>query len=73
MYGPKGIGALYIRRKPRVKMEAILSGGGQERGLRSGTLAPHLSVGMGTAAKLCLEDMEYDTQWITKLSNKLKK
>jgi cysteine desulfurase len=72
MYGPKGMGALYIRRKPRVKMEAILSGGGQERGLRSGTLAPALVVGMGTAAKICLEDMEYDSQYINKLSQRLK-
>ena len=46
MYGPKGLGALYIRRKPRVKLEPLFSGGGQERGLRSGTLAPALCVGM---------------------------
>ena len=71
MYGPKGLGALYIRRKPRVKLEALFSGGGQERGLRSGTLAPGLIVGMGEAARLCLEDMEYDTQWVQYLSNKL--
>lgn len=72
MYGPKGMGALYIRRKPRVKMEALLSGGGQERGMRSGTLAPALVVGMGTAAKLCSEDMKYDSQYIESLSNRLK-
>jgi cysteine desulfurase len=73
MYGPKGIGALYIRRKPRVKLEAILSGGGQERGLRSGTLAPVLAVGMGEAARFCREDMEFDSKWIDYLSGKLKK
>jgi len=73
IYGPKGQGALYVRRKPRVKMEPILSGGGQERGLRSGTLAPHLCVGMGTAARLCKEDMAFDTAWITRLSDKLRK
>lgn len=72
MYGPKGMGALYVRRRPRVRLEALFSGGGQERGLRSGTLAPALCVGMGSAAKICLEDMEFDTKWITYLSNKLK-
>lgn len=72
MYGPKGIGALYVRRKPRVKLEALFSGGGQERGLRSGTLAPPLVVGMGEAARLCSQDMEYDREWIDYLSNKLK-
>lgn len=71
IYGPKGIGAIYIRRKPRVKMEAIFSGGGQERGLRSGTLSPALCVGIGAAARVCMEDMESDTRWITHLSNKL--
>jgi len=71
MYGPKGMGALYIRRKPRVKMEALFSGGGQERGLRSGTLAPALCVGMGAAARICREDMQFDSQWINYLSNKL--
>jgi cysteine desulfurase len=72
MYGPKGMGALYIRRKPRVKLEPIFSGGGQERGLRSGTLAPSLVVGMGEAARICYEDMEFDKAWITFLSNKFK-
>eukprot|EP00598_Pedospumella_elongata_P014133 CAMPEP_0184991974 /NCGR_PEP_ID=MMETSP1098-20130426/39126_1 /TAXON_ID=89044 /ORGANISM="Spumella elongata, Strain CCAP 955/1" /LENGTH=423 /DNA_ID=CAMNT_0027517505 /DNA_START=160 /DNA_END=1428 /DNA_ORIENTATION=- len=73
IYGPKGQGALYIRRKPRVKMEALFSGGGQERGLRSGTLSPALCVGMGTAARLCQEDMHFDTAWITHLSDRLRK
>ena len=73
MYGPKGIGALYVRRKPRVRLEPIINGGGQERGLRSGTLSPALCVGMGTAAKICKDDMESDHEWITYLSNKLTK
>eukprot|EP01036_Dinobryon_divergens_P050992 gene50992-68255_t len=71
IYGPKGIGCLYLRRRPRVKLEALFSGGGQERGLRSGTLAPALCVGMGEAARLCSQDMDYDAQWISFLSNKL--
>lgn len=73
MYGPKGCGALYLRRKPRVKMEALFSGGGQERGLRSGTLSPALCVGMGTAARICKEDMAADSAWINYLSDKLKR
>ena len=72
IYGPKGIGAIYVRRKPRLRMEAIISGGGQERGLRSGTLAPALCVGMGKAAKVCTEEMENDTRWITHLADRLK-
>ena len=71
IYGPKGIGALYIRRKPRVRLIPLFSGGGQERGLRSGTLAPALCVGMGKAAELCSNDMESDHKWISYLSNKL--
>ena len=67
------MGALYIRRKPRVKLEPLFSGGGQERGMRSGTLAPALCVGMGAAAKICTEDMKFDTEWITYLAKKLKK
>jgi cysteine desulfurase len=66
------MGAMYIRRKPRVKLEPLFSGGGQERGMRSGTLSPALCVGMGTAARLCLEDMHHDTEWVTFLSNKLR-
>lgn len=72
MYGPKGMGAIYVRRKPRVRLEPIISGGGQERGLRSGTLAPFLCVGMGEAARLCKEEMARDTKWITYLANRLK-
>ena len=53
MYGPKGIGVLYVRRKPRVRLEAQMHGGGHERGMRSGTLATHQIVGMGEAARIC--------------------
>lgn len=68
IYGPKGVGALYIRRKPRVRILAQMSGGGQEKGLRSGTLAPHLCVGLGEAARLAKEEMEYDLAHISKLN-----
>lgn len=57
IYGPNGIGACYVRRRPRVRLEPIISGGGQERGLRSGTLAPALVIGMGEAARICKEEM----------------
>jgi cysteine desulfurase len=60
MYGPKGIGALYVRRKPRVRLEAQMHGGGHERGMRSGTLATHQIVGMGEAARIAREDMALD-------------
>ena len=60
IYGPKGIGALYIRRKPRVRLISQISGGGQEKGFRSGTLAPHLVVGLGEAARLAKLEMEED-------------
>lgn len=58
IYGPMGIGACYVRRRPRVRIDPIISGGGQERGLRSGTLAPPLVIGFGEAARLCSEEME---------------
>lgn len=58
IYGPKGIGACFVRRRPRVRLEPIISGGGQERGLRSGTLAPHQVVGFGEASRLCKQEME---------------
>lgn len=57
IYGPKGIGAAYVRRRPRVRLEPILSGGGQERGLRSGTLPAALAVGMGEAARIARIEM----------------
>lgn len=61
MYGPKGIGALYVRRKPRVRLEAQMHGGGHERGMRSGTLATHQIVGMGEAAQVAREGMADET------------
>lgn len=71
VYGPKGIGALYVRRRPRVRLMPLFSGGGQERGLRSGTLPHSLCVGMGAACELAQKEMDYDKEWITYLSNKL--
>lgn len=71
MYGPKGIGALYVRRRPRVRLEPVINGGGQERGMRSGTLPTHLCVGLGKAAAVCAEEMEADTAHVTRLSERL--
>merc|ERR1711871_603499 len=71
IYGPKGVGALYVRRRPRVRLDPIMSGGGQERGLRSGTLAPPLCVGLGKASEIAKNDMENDLKWITYLSERL--
>ncbi len=62
MYGPKGIGALYVRRKPRVRIEAQMHGGGHERGMRSGTLATHQAAGFGEAARICREEMASEAQ-----------
>ena len=61
IYGPNGIGACYVRRRPRVRLDPIISGGGQERGLRSGTLAPHLVVGFGEACRIAKEEMAVST------------
>ena len=58
IYGPKGIGACYVRRRPRVRLDPIITGGGQERGLRSGTLAPPLVAGFGEASRLMKEEMD---------------
>jgi cysteine desulfurase len=58
IYGPKGIGACYVRRRPRVRLDPLITGGGQERGLRSGTLAPHLVVGMGEACRIAKADLD---------------
>ncbi|MBE76773.1 MAG: IscS subfamily cysteine desulfurase [Candidatus Marinimicrobia bacterium] len=67
-YGPKGMGALYIRRKPRVRLEALIHGGGHERGFRSGTLATHQIVGMGEAFNLAKKEMAKDNKKIKELS-----
>jgi len=71
LYGPKGIGAIYLRRRPRVRVEPIINGGGQERGLRSGTLAPPLVIGFGKACEIALEDMESDLAHCERLSQRL--
>ena len=68
-YGPKGVGALYVRRKPRIRLEALIHGGGHERGFRSGTLATHQIVGMGEAFKIAQDEMEKDNKHIKKLSD----
>ena len=70
VYGPKGIGALFIRRKPRVRLEAQMHGGGHERGFRSGTLPTHQIVGMGEAFKIASEEMDVDNTRIQKLRDK---
>eukprot|EP00640_Fibrocapsa_japonica_P001645 CAMPEP_0113933978 /NCGR_PEP_ID=MMETSP1339-20121228/1331_1 /TAXON_ID=94617 /ORGANISM="Fibrocapsa japonica" /LENGTH=496 /DNA_ID=CAMNT_0000935573 /DNA_START=29 /DNA_END=1519 /DNA_ORIENTATION=- /assembly_acc=CAM_ASM_000762 len=71
LYGPKGVGALYVRRRPRVRLEPIINGGGQERGLRSGTLPHPLLVGFGAACEVAEKEMEYDEAWVNYLSEKL--
>jgi cysteine desulfurase len=71
IYGPKGIGAAYVRRRPRVRLEPIISGGGQERGLRSGTLPAALAVGMGEAARIAKLEMSRDQAWVRQLSKRL--
>jgi cysteine desulfurase len=72
-YGPKGIGALYVRRKPRVRIEAQMHGGGHERGMRSGTLAPHQIVGMGEAFRIAREEMATENERIRMLRDRLLK
>jgi cysteine desulfurase len=71
VYGPKGIGAIYVRRRPRVRIEPLQSGGGQERGLRSGTLPPPLVVGLGAACDIALREMAYDHKRMEFLSKRL--
>tara|TARA_B110000003_G_scaffold144844_1_gene145924 strand:- start:186 stop:1376 length:1191 start_codon:yes stop_codon:yes gene_type:complete len=70
-YGPKGVGALYVRRKPRIRIEAQMHGGGHERGMRSGTLATHQIVGMGEAFRIAGEEMESENIRIKKLQLRL--
>jgi len=70
-YGPKGIGALYVQRKPRVRLEAQMHGGGHERGLRSGTLATHQIVGMGEAFRIAREEMAVENERIRSLRDRL--
>jgi len=71
IYGPKGVGALYVRRKPRIRLEAQMHGGGHERGMRSGTLATHQIVGMGEAFRLAKLEMAADNEKLMKLRNRL--
>ncbi|SAM00657.1 hypothetical protein [Absidia glauca] len=75
LYGPKGIGAIYVRRRPRVRLEAVQSGGGQERGIRSGTVPTPVVVGFGEACRIAAEEMKlidcYDHERIERLANRL--
>lgn len=71
VYGPKGIGALFVRRKPRVRIEPQIHGGGHERGMRSGTLATHQIVGMGEAYRIAKEEMQEENARILALRNRL--
>jgi cysteine desulfurase len=71
IYGPKGVGALYVRRKPRIRLEAQMHGGGHERGMRSGTLAVHQIVGMGEAFRLAKEEMAAENERMLLLRNRL--
>ena len=71
IYGPKGIGALYVQRKPRIRLEAQMHGGGHERGMRSGTLATHQIVGLGEACRIAKEDMQSEQLRIATLRQRL--
>lgn len=71
IYGPKGVGALYMRRRPRIRVEPQMNGGGQERGIRSGTVPTPLVVGMGAACELAKKEMEYDDKRIKALQERL--
>lgn len=72
IYGPMGIGALYVRRRPRVRLDPLMNGGGQERGMRSGTLPAPLVVGFGRACEVAQDCLEDDLAHVTRLSNQLK-
>ncbi|KAK4749453.1 hypothetical protein SAY87_026902 [Trapa incisa] len=71
VYGPKGVGALYLRRRPRIRVEPQMNGGGQERGIRSGTVPTPLVVGMGAACELAMKEMEYDHKRVSSLQERL--
>lgn len=71
IYGPKGVGALYLRRRPRIRVEPQMNGGGQERGIRSGTVPTPLVVGMGAACEISMKEMEYDEKRIKSLQDRL--
>lgn len=71
IYGPKGVGALYMRRRPRIRVEPQMNGGGQERGIRSGTVPTPLVVGFGAACEIAKKEMEYDSQRIKGLQERL--
>lgn len=71
LYGPKGVGGLFVRRRPRVRLEAIMHGGGHERGMRSGTLPTHQIVGMGEAYRICQEEMATEMPRIKALRDRL--
>lgn len=71
IYGPKGVGALYLRRRPRIRVEPQMSGGGQERGIRSGTVPTPLAVGFGAACRIAGEEMDYETKRVSLLSERL--
>jgi cysteine desulfurase len=73
IYGPKGIGALYVRRKPRVRLAAMIHGGGQERGFRSGTLPTPLCVGIGEACEIAMKEMDAEAKRLIKLRNRMLK
>ena len=73
IYGPKGIGALFVRRKPRVRLVPLIVGGGQERGFRSGTLPTPLCVGLGEAAEICMKEMDGEARRLKKLQDRMLK
>jgi cysteine desulfurase len=73
IYGPKGIGALFVRRKPRVRLVPLIVGGGQERGFRSGTLPTPLCVGLGEAAEICMKEMDGEAKRLKKLQDRMLK
>jgi cysteine desulfurase len=73
IYGPKGIGALYVRRKPRVRLVPLIVGGGQERGFRSGTLPTPLCVGLGEAAEIAMKEMDAESKRLAKLQARMLK